>query len=142
LTSDPFRSASAYSPKLSKVHQFSSPIRSSGGGGRVVMRSGDSDTPQLPTTTVVTPWLVLHVVQLGPQRTARSSCVWLSMKPGATARPVAITSRSALQPPKSPTPTIRSPLIPRSPVRRGAPEPSIRVASRMIVSQRNAMQAP
>ena len=53
--------------------------------------------PQLPTTTVVTPCDILHSMHSGPHSTARSSCVWASMKPGASALPVATISRSALR---------------------------------------------
>src|SRR4051812_41830015 len=61
------------------------------------------------------------------------------MKPGASARPVAITSRFALAAPRSPTATMRSPVTPTSPTLRGPPVPSKRVASRMMRSQRRAM---
>src|SRR3984957_9700891 len=61
------------------------------------------------------------------------------MKPGATALPIAMTSRAAAKSPRSPTATIRSPVIATSALKRGAPVPSNTVASRMIVSQRGAM---
>ena len=77
----------------------------------------------------------------GPQSTIWSSWVWASMKPGASTRPPASTSRSALAPERSPIATIRSPVTPRSPCRRGPPLPSTRVASRMMRSQRRAMGA-
>ena len=44
--------------------------------------------PQLPTTTVVTPWLTF-IAMSGVFRRARSSWVWTSMKPGATTLPAA-----------------------------------------------------
>ena len=106
------------------------------------MRTGESEMPQLPTTTVVTPWDILHSMQDGPHSTARSSWVWASMKPGATALPVAITSRSAAMPLRSPTATMRSPVTPMSARKRGAPVPSNTIASRMIMSQRNVMAVP
>ena len=66
--------------------------------------------PQLPTTTVVTPCDILHSMHAGPHSTARSSCVCASMKPGASALPVATISRSALPAPRSPTAAMRSPV--------------------------------
>ena len=128
---------SAYSAKLPKVHHDSSPSRSSGGMGRVRMRTGERLMPQLPTTTVVTPWEDLQSMHSGPQRTARSSWVWASIKPGATALPVAMISRSAEAEPRSPTPLMRSLVTAISALRRGAPVPSKMVASRMIRSQRS-----
>jgi CDGSH-type Zn-finger protein len=106
------------------------------------MRTGERLMPQLPTTTVETPWLILHSMQAGPHSTARSSCVCASMKPGATAFPVAITSRSAEYAPRSPTATMRSPVTPTSPLVRAAPVPSKMVASRRIRSQRKDMAGP
>ena len=127
---------SAYSPKLSKIHQLSSPSRSNGGTGRDFMRTGERLMPQLPTTTVVTPCDILHSMHSGPHSTARSSCVCASMKPGATALPVATISRSPVEALRSPTATMRSPVTPISAWKRGLPVPSKTVASRMIRSQR------
>ena len=49
--------------------------------------------PQLPVITVVTPWLILHSIS-GSLSSARSSWVWVSTKPGASARPLAWISRA------------------------------------------------
>ena len=43
--------------------------------------------PQLPTTTVVTPWLIFGSI-CGAASTIWSSCVCTSMKPGATILPL------------------------------------------------------
>ena len=51
--------------------------------------------PQLPVMTVVTPWLILHSIS-GSLSSARSSWVWVSTKPGASARPVAADLSRAL----------------------------------------------
>ena len=50
--------------------------------------------PQLPTISVVTPWLILGVIS-GCVMQIRSSCVCTSMNPGATTRPVTSMIRSA-----------------------------------------------
>ena len=86
-------------------------------------------TPQLPVTTVVTPWLTLHAIP-GSERTARSSWVWVSMKPGETTSPLASISRAARIRSSRPTAAIRSPATATSAVRRSAPVPSIRVPPR------------
>ena len=52
--------------------------------------SGARLTPQLPETTVVTPWLP-SASSTGRRAAARSSWVWASMKPGATTWPAAST---------------------------------------------------
>ena len=52
--------------------------------------------PQLPVMTVVTPWLILHSIS-GSLSSARSSWVWVSTKPGASARPFARISRAAFR---------------------------------------------
>src|SRR5688572_23358093 len=82
--------------------------------------------PQLPTTTLVTPWLVLFA--MSPISSARSSWVCTSMKPGASARPRASTVSRALQFRRSPITRILSPVTARSPTIGGPPAPSNRVA--------------
>jgi hypothetical protein len=56
--------------------------------------SGDRLIPQLPTITVVTPWLTFGVIR-GVLKTARSSWVCTSIKPGATTRPATSISWAA-----------------------------------------------
>src|SRR5262249_11299980 len=86
-----------------------------------------------PATTVVTPWLTFGVMS-GIDRSARSSCVWASTKPGATMRSVASISRARGLRLTSPTATIRSAAMPTSTRRRGAPVPSTRRPLRMTSS--------
>ncbi len=88
--------------------------------------------PQLPTTTVVTPWLIFGSMS-GPSITARSSWVCTSMKPGATTRPATSMlsfARSAAMLPVGATAAMRSPRMATSAWMRGAPEPSITVPLR------------
>ena len=54
-------------------------------------RHGAMENPQLPATTVVTPWYD-EGFSSGSQKTWASKCVWMSMKPGATAQPDASNS--------------------------------------------------
>ena len=100
--------------------------------------------PQLPVTTVVTPWLILHSIS-GSLSSARSSWVWVSMKPGASARLCAAISRAPFSCDRSPIATIRSSFTARSPRFAGAPLPSIRRALRMMrsgVGGQGACKAP
>ena len=53
--------------------------------------AGASEMPQLPATTVVTPWLTFGAMS-GEESIRRSSCVCASMKPGETILPVASIS--------------------------------------------------
>src|SRR2546427_530492 len=48
--------------------------------------SGATPRPQLPTTSVVTPWCTL-LRACGPDSTVRSECVWRSTNPGHTTAP-------------------------------------------------------
>ena len=66
--------------------------RSSGDGSGVSARSGARLMPQLPATTVVTPWVTLSVMS-GCDSSAWSSWVCESMKPGATMRPRGVERR-------------------------------------------------
>ena len=64
------------------------------GGGTSARTSGARLMPQLPTMTVVTPCVIFGSI-LGSASTIWSSCVWTSMKPGATISPAtSITSAS------------------------------------------------
>ena len=74
--------------------------------------------PQLPTTQVVTPPTDLYAMSRC-SIAAKSSWVWTSMKPGATAMPEASTSRTAVAA-IDPTSAIRSPSTPTSQVDAGA----------------------
>src|SRR4051812_48292191 len=89
--------------------------------------------PQLPVITVVTPWLILHSIN-GLLSSARSSWVWVSTNPGASARPLAAISRAPFNAARSPIATMRSSLTARSPRTPGLPLPSISNASRMMRS--------
>jgi hypothetical protein len=108
----------------------------SGGGGSALKVSGDRLIPQLPTITVVTPWLTLGVI-LGVARTAWSSWVCTSMKPGATTRPatsISVTAgrsrgRSGLE-----SAATRPSASARSAGRAGAPVPSTTWPPRRIRS--------
>ena len=91
--------------------------------------------PQLPATTLVTPWDTF-IAMSGVASTALSSWVWSSMKPGATARPEASSVSSARQAVRSPIAAMRSPSTAMSPLRAGAPVPSIRRAPRISRWQR------
>ena len=55
--------------------------------------TGASDSEQLPITTVVTPCSSDGVANPS-QQSCGSKCVWMSMKPGLTTRPVASMTRS------------------------------------------------
>lgn len=100
--------------------------------------------PQLPTTTVVTPCDSFGIIS-GWRTTLVSSCVWTSMKPGASTSPAAsMTSAAAAEamrcsasPPSASMSTMRAMRPSRSATsatRAAAPEPSITVAPRISVS--------
>ena len=59
--------------------------------------AGATPAPQLPTTSVVTPCMILKSTR-GSRMTAASSCACTSMNPGATARPRASISCAARAP--------------------------------------------
>src|SRR5690606_15475905 len=96
--------------------------RSSGGGGAPRRLSGASEMPQLPVTTVVTPWLVFAAIS--PASSARSSWVCTSMNPGASARPCASITSRPCHPRKSPITVICPSVTARSPTVGGVPLPS------------------
>ena len=64
-------------------------------------RHGASVKPQLPMSTVVTPWKQ-ELVPIGSQKTWASMWVWPSTKPGATTRPSASTVSFAAAPSRRP----------------------------------------
>ena len=87
-------SAATYSLKVRKRNQPpASSSRSSGTatGAFMPFGAGASEMPQLPATTVVTPWLTFGAMS-GDESISRSSCVCASMKPGAAILPVASIS--------------------------------------------------
>ena len=73
--------ARAYARMVGKTC-LSVPPRRFSGGGTFSWTSGARLMPQLPTTTVVTPWLTFGSI-CGDESTIWSSCVCTSMKPGA-----------------------------------------------------------
>ena len=79
--------------------------------------------PPSPVISVVIPWVILLAAR-GSTRTLYSDWPSMSMKPGATTRPVASMRRLARAPERSPTAAIRSPITPTSARRQGAPVPS------------------
>ncbi len=91
----------------------------SGGTGTGPRGRGARLIPQFPTMTVVIPWLTFGTIS-GDESTSRSSCVWTSMKPGATTKPsTGISCRAG--PDTEPTATIRPFRTPRSDARAGDP---------------------
>jgi len=89
---------------------------------RSLGRHGANVTPQLPSTTDVTP-CQHDDVATGSQESWASRWVWMSTKPGVTTRPSASIVRRP-RPPTRPTSTMRSPSIARSPVKVAFPVPS------------------
>ena len=87
--------------------------------------TGAKVTPQLPTTTEVTP-CQHDELQGASQATWASRWLWMSTKPGVTMRPDASMVRVA-GPESSPTSVTRSPTMPTSARRAGAPVPSMTV---------------
>ena len=94
---------------------------------------GAAETPQLPQTTVVTPWLAF-IAMVGLSIRAVSSWVCTSMKPGATTLPAASISLSPFSEPGAPTAAMRSPLIATSAANSFLPVPSATWPLRMTVS--------
>src|SRR5689334_17881220 len=91
--------------------------------GRERSVTGAYVQPQLPTTSVVTPWrIVLSAVGLA----SRDQSLWLcgSTKPGQTMRPRASIVRRAAAPSSSPTAAMRSPSTATSARCGAAPLPS------------------
>ena len=81
--------------------------------------SGASETPQLPTTTVVTPCDDLAAQALAARQHGAVVVRVCIDEAGGEGAAGGDTSRSALAPPRSPTATMRSPVTPTSPTRRG-----------------------
>ena len=79
--------------------------------------------PQLPVTTVVTPWLSFGVMA-ALSITAASSWVCTSMNPGASDRPEASTISSASMARSAPTAAITPEVIATSARTGAAPVPS------------------
>ena len=75
--------------------------------------SGAGLNPQLPTTSVVTPWWIL-LSPVGQSRSERSEWLCMSMKPGQTTRPRASTRSPAGAPARSPIAAIRPRRMPTS----------------------------
>src|SRR3954463_193740 len=89
--------------------------------------------PQLPTTSVVTPWrTVLSAV--GTVSSVKSLWLWGSTKPGQTIRPAASMILSACAPSRSPTAAMRPSSTATSPRNGGIPVPSTTSASRIRTS--------
>src|SRR5438093_3123915 len=86
--------------------------------------TGAGEKPQLPTTSVVTPWRILDSAR-GLAQSRQSECECMSMKPGMTASPAAESVRPAGSRERSPIAAMASPAMPRSPPRAGAPVPSM-----------------
>ena len=96
-------------------------------------RYGAAETPQLPHTTVVTPWLAFMAIA-GLSIRAVSSCVCTSMKPGATTLPAASTSLSPRSVPGASTAAMRSPFMATSAANSFLPVPSATWPLRMTMS--------
>jgi hypothetical protein len=98
---------------------------------------GANATPQLPSTTDVTP-CQHDEVATGSHASCASRWVWASTNPGVTTRPSASSVRlaepSTAPVPLSPTATMRSPRTATSARRAGAPVPSTTVPPRMSKS--------
>ncbi len=77
-------------------------------------RQGARVKPQLPITTLVTPWKQ-ELVPMGSQKIWASMWVWPSTKPGATTRPSASTVSAAVAPFSRPISAMRPSLTPMSP---------------------------
>jgi len=99
------------------------------GGGTFACTSGARLIPQLPTMTVVTPWLIFGSM-CGSERTIWSSWVCTSMNPGATILPLASSTSAPPCARSAPTSTMRSPWMRTSAAKRGAPVPSMTVPPR------------
>src|SRR5882672_9328223 len=90
------------------------------------LNSGDTgagENPQLPTTSVVTPWRILDSARRLP-KSRQSECECMSMKPGATMRPEASRVCPAGSRARSPTIAMLSPVTPTSTRTAGVPVPS------------------
>ena len=94
---------------------------------------GAAETPQLPHTTVVTPWLAF-IAMVGLSISAVSSWVCTSMKPGATTLPVASISLSPRSVPGASIATMRSPFTATSAANSFLPVPSATWPLRMTMS--------
>src|SRR5712692_2537603 len=85
--------------------------------------TGAGEKPQLPTTSVVTPWRILDSARrLAKSRQSEWEC--MSMKPGATVSPAASTISPAGSRERSPTAVMLSPVTPTSARTAGTPVPS------------------
>ncbi len=86
---------------------------------------GAQPWPQLPTSSVVTPWATA-LSAAGSMTSVRSEWLWMSMKPGVddAATGIDLAGGLAAAEIRLPIATIRSPRMPTSPRTPGAPEPS------------------
>ncbi len=99
---------------------------------------GANVTPQLPSTTEVTP--CQHDDDpIGSQASCASRWVWMSTKPGVTRQPSASMVRRASVSSSTPTATMRSPSTATSPRTGSPPEPSTTVP---LVITRSCMLSP
>ena len=96
---------------LDRLHELGEPRRGRPAG------TGANVTPQLPSTTDVTPCQHDDVAS-GSHASCASRWVWMSTKPGVTYAPSASIVRVP-RPSTSPTSTMRSPSIATSPVNAG-----------------------
>src|SRR5262249_46605863 len=96
-------------------------------------RPGGAEKPQWPMISVVTPWRTL-LSAFGLIGRVKSECVFMSMKPGATARPSASITRVAPSVRRGPIAARRPSAIARSPATPGLPLPSIRRPLRIRMS--------
>ena len=145
------RSARRYSPHRAprEVHaRRACGARSRAGRRRNSSATGAGEKPQLPTTSVVTPWRIFDSARRLPQR-RQSECECMSMKPGAThvARGVQRCGRPA-RGERSPTAAMLSPWIAdvgadgrRARCRRDLPALDLEVKHRLRRRRREAEDA-
>src|SRR6266545_1108891 len=95
----------------------------------VAGETGNGEKPQLPSTCVVTPCLVMGGAR-GKRGSVKSECVCRSMNPGATTAPSAATTRRAAGRPRRPSSRITPRSTATSPVTAGEPVPSTILAPR------------
>ncbi len=101
---------------------------------------GAGEKPQLPTTSVVTPWRILDSARRLPHR-RQSECECMSMKPGASTRPEALSTRPADSRERSPMAAMVSPRMPTSARLPALPVPSMTMAPSILRSSMSLMPA-
>ena len=132
-------SASAQPSRSFQFHGWTDAMSGSPAPSGPLGPMGNGEKPQLPVTSVVTPWNTL-LSPPGSSRRVTSEWECMSMNPGHTTSPAASTTRAACASSSLPTAAILPPARPTSAWYRSPPVPSITVP--FLISVSSCMAPP